>query len=109
MVKKQIPTYEIVCVKQDKLNDPYTSITDIGYREYPNTASALGKKGKPTWIPQKEAISQIQSQKAKFIMSQGRETLEVINATNPIGVAYLKTADDHDGKNKLLSLPECQC
>ncbi len=57
-------------------------------------------------ITQTQAIEFIE-RGTKFYVSVGGETVDVIVATSPYGNKYIKTRNDGEQPNNLLSLPEC--
>lgn len=54
-----------------------------------------------------EAIAGIESGKWRFYVSVGGNSVWVIVAVSAAGNKYLKTQNDGDQPNNLLSLPEC--
>jgi hypothetical protein len=58
-------------------------------------------------LSQVEAIAGIESGKWQFYVSVGGHTVWVVVATSRFGNKYLKTQNDGDQPDNLLSLPEC--
>jgi len=58
-------------------------------------------------LTQVAAIEGIENGKWKFYVSVGGATVWVMVATSPYGHKYLKTQNDGEQPNNLLSLPEC--
>ncbi len=54
-----------------------------------------------------QAISDIEAGKYRFFVSVNGDSVWVIVATSALGHKYLKTQNDGDQPNNLLSLPEC--
>lgn len=54
-----------------------------------------------------EAIAGVESGKWRFYVSVGGNSVWVIVAVSAAGNKYLKTQNDGDQPNNLLSLPEC--
>jgi hypothetical protein len=91
-------THQIRCIiKSDRYN-PHERITHVG-----------GVNGDQTrWkITQQDAIAGIENGKWKFYVSVRGDSVWVIVAKSQHGNKYLKTENDGDEPNNLLSLPEC--
>jgi hypothetical protein len=58
-------------------------------------------------LTQQEAIYAIETGAWRFYVSVGGSTVWVIVATSGSGNKYLKTQNDGEQPNNLLSLPEC--
>lgn len=58
-------------------------------------------------LTQAEAIAAIESKTCQFYVSVNGSTVWVIVATSAAGNKYLKTQNDGEQPNNLLSLPEC--
>lgn len=91
--------YEVLCInKSDRMN-PHERITHIGGRNNDGTA----------WkITQEAAITGIESGNWAFFVSRGGRTVNVIVSTSKYGHKYLKTENDGEQPDNLLSLPECK-
>ena len=90
--------HQILCVKKSDRQNPHERITHIG-----------GKNGdgKSWLLTQAEAITGIENGKWEFYVSNGGNTANVIVSTSRFGNKYLKTVNDGEQPNNLLSLPEC--
>lgn len=58
-------------------------------------------------VSQPDAVAGIESGKWSFWVSVGGESVWVVVATSIAGNKYIKTQNDGDQPNNLLSLPEC--
>lgn len=92
-------SHEVLCInKSDRMNQ-HERITHIGGRNPDGTA----------WkITQQEAISGIENGKWSFYVSRGGSVVRVIVSVSKYGFKYLKTENDGEMPDNLLSLPECR-
>lgn len=91
--------HEILCInKSDRMN-PHERITHIGGRNGDGTAWKL---------TQQEAIDGIESSKWSFFINRGGRTVNVIVSSSKYGHKYLKTENDGEQPDNLLSLSECR-
>lgn len=91
--------HEVLCVKKSDRANPHERITHIGGR------NADGSNWRLT---QQEAIASIEAGKWSFFVSRGGRTANVIVSTSRYGHKYLKTENDGEQPDNLLSLPECR-
>ncbi|MBE0530275.1 MAG: DUF3892 domain-containing protein [Rhodospirillales bacterium] len=90
---------QITCInKSDRMN-PHERILRVGGGQ-----TILGSWRKS----QEEAISEIETGTNRFYVHVGGKSVWVIVATSRFGNKYLKTEDDGEQPNNLLSLPECR-
>lgn len=88
---------QIMCINKSDRYNPHERIINVG-----------GVHGGQRWkVSQPEAIKGIESGKWKFYVSVGGQSVWVIVAVSAHGNKYLKTRNDGDHPNNLLSLPEC--
>ncbi len=89
---------QIMCINKSDRYNPHERIINIG-----------GVNGNGTcWkLSQPAAIDGIESGKWRFYVSVGGQSVWVIVAVSQYGHKYLKTQNDGEHPNNLLSLPEC--
>ncbi len=89
----------IDCIKKQPRNDPYRQITHVGG---PNNDGTRWR------ITQDRAIELIENGRNSFYVEEPvGDRVEVIVAVSAAGNKYIKTENDGDEPNNLLSLPEC--
>jgi hypothetical protein len=89
--------HEVLCVHRTDRSNLHERITHVGGRNDDGTA----------WkITQEHAIVGVESGKWTFYVSRGGRTVNVIVSTSRLGHKYLKTENDSEQPDNLLSLPE---
>lgn len=89
-------TAQIQCINKTNRHSAFDRISHVG-----------GSTPTRWKLTQNEAIQAIESGAWRFYVSVGNHTAWVIVARSAAGNKYLKTENDGEQPNNLLSLPEC--
>jgi hypothetical protein len=90
--------HQVLCITKSDRNNPYERITHIGGKN---------ADGSSWRITQEKAIGGIEEGHWKFYVKTSDSIANVIVSTSTNGNKYLKTTNDGEAPNNLLSLPEC--
>lgn len=95
--QKPMPSAQITCINKSDRQNPHERITHVG-----------GFMNGQRWrITQEEAIRFIETRQRDFYVNPGNDPVLVIVAVSRFGNQYLKTQNDGDQPNNLLSLASC--
>ena len=91
-------THQVTCIEKGDGHNPYERVRSIGGVNYDETRWKLS---------QQEAIAGIENDQWSFYVQTDNALVWLIVATSAQGYQYLKTKNDGEQPDTLLSLPEC--
>lgn len=91
--------FEVLCINKSDRTNPHERITHVGGRNGDGSAWKL---------TQEAAITGIESGQWELFVSRGGRIANVIVSVSKHGNKYLKTENDGEQPDNLLSLPECR-
>lgn len=89
--------HEVKCINKTNRSSAHERISHIG---------GVNSDGSRWKVTSEYAITSIKSNQHSYYVRQGNHEVNVIVATR-YGTDYLKTQNDGDSPDNLLSLPEC--